>query len=42
MPPEHGEAQDWPESICPEYNAQVFIGKDNYDLRYFKQSQRSK
>jgi len=51
---------DWPESICPEYNAQVFIGKDNYylsadgylmparngqappDLRYFKQTQRSK
>src|ERR1700682_595509 len=23
---------DWPESICPEYNAQVFIGKDNYYL----------
>jgi hypothetical protein len=22
----------WPESICPEYNAQVFIGKDNYYL----------
>jgi hypothetical protein len=21
---------DWPESICPEYNAQVFIGKENY------------
>jgi hypothetical protein len=23
---------DWPESICPEYNAQIFIGKDNYYL----------
>ena len=23
---------DWPESICPEYNAQVFIGKENYYL----------
>jgi hypothetical protein len=23
---------EWPESICPEYNAQVFIGKDNYYL----------
>jgi hypothetical protein len=23
---------DWPESICPEYNAQVFIGKNNYYL----------
>ena len=23
---------DWPESICPEYNAQVFIGKDNFYL----------
>jgi hypothetical protein len=23
---------DWPESVCPEYNAQVFIGKDNYYL----------
>jgi len=23
---------DWPESICPEYNAQVFVGKDNYYL----------
>jgi hypothetical protein len=23
---------DWPESICAEYNAQVFIGKDNYYL----------
>ena len=21
---------DWPESICPEYNGQVFIGKQNY------------
>src|SRR6202163_1902272 len=25
-------ASDWPESICPEYNAQIFIGKDNYYL----------
>jgi hypothetical protein len=23
---------DWPESICPEYNAQVFVGKENYYL----------
>jgi hypothetical protein len=23
---------DWPESICPEYNAQVFIGRENYYL----------
>ena len=23
---------DWPESICIEYNAQVFIGNDNYFL----------
>ena len=23
---------DWPESICPEYNAQVFVGKKNYYL----------
>jgi len=23
---------EWPESICPEYNAQVFIGKNNYFL----------
>jgi hypothetical protein len=23
---------EWPESICPEYNAQVFIGKNNYYL----------
>jgi hypothetical protein len=23
---------DWPESICPEVNAQVFVGKDNYYL----------
>jgi hypothetical protein len=23
---------EWPESICPEYNAQVFIGKENYYL----------
>jgi hypothetical protein len=23
---------DWPESICIEYNAQVFIGKENYYL----------
>ncbi|HEY6256686.1 MAG TPA: hypothetical protein VIY51_12915 [Xanthobacteraceae bacterium] len=23
---------DWPESICPEYNAQVFIGTENYYL----------
>jgi len=23
---------EWPESICPEYNAQVFIGRDNYYL----------
>jgi hypothetical protein len=23
---------DWPESICPEYNAQIFIGKENYYL----------
>src|SRR5262245_24307599 len=23
---------DWPESICPEYNAQVFIGKEHYYL----------
>jgi hypothetical protein len=23
---------DWPESICPEYNAWVFIGKENYYL----------
>jgi hypothetical protein len=23
---------EWPESICPEYNAQIFIGKDNYYL----------
>jgi hypothetical protein len=23
---------NWPESICPEYNAQVFIGKENYYL----------
>jgi hypothetical protein len=25
-------AWDWPESICVEYNAQVFIGKENYYL----------
>ena len=24
--------RDWPESICPEYNAQVFVGKENYYL----------
>ncbi len=23
---------DWPESVCVEYNAQVFIGKENYYL----------
>jgi hypothetical protein len=23
---------EWPESICPEYNAQIFIGKQNYYL----------
>jgi hypothetical protein len=23
---------DWPESICPEYNAQAFIGKENEHL----------
>jgi hypothetical protein len=23
---------DWPESICPEYNAQISIGKENYYL----------
>jgi hypothetical protein len=23
---------DWPESICPEYNAQVFVGTENYYL----------
>jgi len=23
---------EWPESICPEYNAQVFVGKNNYFL----------
>jgi hypothetical protein len=23
---------EWPESICPEYNAQVFIGQENYYL----------
>jgi hypothetical protein len=23
---------DWPESICAEYNANVFIGKENYWL----------
>jgi hypothetical protein len=23
---------DWPESVCAEYNAQVFIGKENYYL----------
>jgi hypothetical protein len=23
---------EWPESICPEYNAQVFVGRDNYYL----------
>jgi hypothetical protein len=23
---------EWPESICPEYNAQVFVGKENYYL----------
>ena len=23
---------DWPESICTEYNAQVFVGKENYYL----------
>ncbi len=23
---------EWPESICPEYNAQVFIGRENYYL----------
>ncbi len=23
---------DWPETICPEYNAQVFIGDENYYL----------
>jgi len=23
---------EWPESICPEYNAQIFVGKNNYFL----------
>ena len=23
---------DWPESICPEYNANIQIGKENYWL----------
>ncbi len=26
------EHPDWPESICPEYNAQIFIGRENYYL----------
>jgi hypothetical protein len=35
---------DWPESICPEYNAQVIVGKEHYYLSadgYLMPSRRS-